>query len=365
MAMTDTVLHPYASPAPVLSVDAQVVGALGRDLLRLDIEEGTLGLRTLVAHFHAVGPDSDGSTELLSYLDGDVVDLGRDIEVVLGLPGSDRQVFRGVVSAIEVCFREGGAPYVSIFAEDALMRLRLRERTATYTDMTDAAIAGEIARDHGLGVAADVEGPTYPIVQQWEQSDLAFLRDRAMRPNAELWVDSDDVVHLADREQRDGADLELVQGNELVAVQARADLAHQRSEVTFRGWDDLQVAAIVETAGADLVTAEIASGRSGPDVVGSVFTGTALSRARRDVLSGAVARAYARAEMRRRARAFVTVDGTTAGTPDLMPGARLDLRRVGQPFEGDGYRVTHAHHSYDLTTGYRTRFRAERPAVAV
>ena len=94
-----------------------------------------------------------------------------------------------------------------------------------------------------------------------------------------------------------------------------------------------------------------------------VFDQASIRRSRRDVLSSDSAQAYADAEMRRRARAFVTVEGTTAGSPDLVPGARLDLRRVGGPFEGDGYRVTFAHHSYDPTTGYRTRFRAERPQV--
>lgn len=244
------------------------------------------------------------------------------------------------------------------------MRLRLRERTATYTDMSDADIAADIAADHGLGAAAAATGPTYPIVQQWEESDLSFIRNRALRLNAEVWVDSDDVLHFADRDQREGAELLLVQGNELISVHTRADLAHQRSEVKFRGWDDRQVAAIAETAGPDVVAAEVAGGRTGPDIVRDAFAEPGLSRARRDVLSTAAAGAYAEAEMRRRARAFVTVDGITAGSPDLVPGARLDLRRVGQPFEGDGYRVCHAHHSYDLTRGHRTRFRAERPTVS-
>ncbi len=362
--MTDVAVHPYASHAPVLAVDSQTEGALARDLLRLDVEEGTLGLRTLVAHFHAVGPESDGSTEQLSYLDGAIVDIGKPIEVTLGPPGGERKVFAGTISAIEVSFEEGAAPFVSVFAEDALMRLRMTERTATYTDATDADIVAEIATAHGLDSAAVAEGPTYPLVQQWEESDLSFLRQRALRLNAEIWIDSDDTIHFADREQRDGVELVLVQGNELVAVQARVDLAHQRTEVTYRGWDDAGVEAIAETATGDVVAAEVAEGRIGPDVVPQTFAESAMTRARRDVLSADAATAYAEAEMRRRARSFVTVDGTTSGSPDLVPGTKLDLRRVGRPFEGAGYRVTHCRHTYDPETGYRTHFRAERPAVA-
>jgi uncharacterized protein len=361
--MTDLAVHPYASHAPVFSIDASTEGALGRDLLRLDVEEGSLGLRTFVAHFHAIGPDSDGSTDRLSYLDVEVLQLGSVIDVNLGPKGGERQLFHGKVSAIEASFAEGAAPFVSVYAEDALMRLRISERTATYTKMTDADIVSEVVTAHGLSADTDIDGPSYPLVQQWEESDLAFIRDRALRLDAEIWADVDDVIHFTARERRPGADLVLVQGNELVAVEARVDLAHQRSTVEFRGWDDVRVDAFSATASGDVIRAEVADGRIGPDFVGDLFDPAAIRRSRRDVLAADTARVYAEAEMRRRARAFVSVEGTTSGTPDLVPGAHLELQRVGRPFEGVGYRVTSAHHSYDPTTGYRTRFRAERPQV--
>lgn len=361
--MTDTSIHAYSSHAPTWTVDGRAEGQLARDLLHLEIAEGVLGLRTLVAHFHAIGPSSDGSAESLSYLDGAVLDFGSVVTVTLGPAGGERQLFRGTVSGLEVSFAEGETPHVTVFAEDALMRLRLTHRTASYADTTDAGIAEAIAGEHGLGAVVDADGPTYPLVQQWDESDLSFLRDRALRINAELWVDADDKLHFATRDRREGARLTLVQGNELVSVQARADLAHQRANVELRGWDDAAVDAVAETAGDDRVTPEVAAGRTGPQIVSQVFAGSLVTRSRRDALVADTGRAYAEAEMLRRARGFVTVEGTTAGTPDLVPGAHLDLRRVGRPFEGDGYRVVHARHRYDLVTGHRTGFRAERPEV--
>ena len=353
----------YTTDAPVVLIDDEAKGELGRDLRRLDVEEDIMGLRTLVARFHGDAPDSDGSAEELAYLDGDIIDLGRRISVVIGPPGDSRTIFTGTISAIEAGFDEGDAPTVSVYAEDALMRLRYRQRTATWTDMSDADIVAAIAADHGLGSQTDVDGPTYPIVQQAEESDLAFIRNRAMRVNAEIWVDGGDVLHFVERERRPGVELVLTQGNDLLSATARVDLAHQRSEVTFRGWDDSRVEQISESAGADVIAAEVAGGRTGPDVVGEVFSESTLSRSRRDILSADRGRHYAEAEMRRRARSFVTVEGTTNGTPDLIPGAKLDLRRVGAPFNGPGYRVTWMHHGYDLSSGHRTDFRAERPAL--
>lgn len=361
--MTEPDVHPYSSHAPVFTVGGRAEGGLGRDLLRLDIEEGCLGLRTLVAHLHPVGPDSDGSAETLSYLDGTPLDFGTELTVTLGPAGGERQVFKGTVSGLEVSFAEGAAPYVTVFAEDALMKLRLTHATMSYENTTDAKLAEAVADRHGLGSATDADGPTYPLVQQWDRSDLAFLRERALRVAAELWVDADDVLHFATRDKRAGADLLLVQGNELIELHCRADLAHQRADIRMLGWDDQAAAEVDETADDQAVSAEATRGRSGPSIAAQVYRGPRMTRSRRDAPESDTAEAYAKAEMLRRARGFVTVDGTTAGTPDLVPGAHLDLRRVGGPFEGDGYRVVHARHSYDPSIGYRTAFRAERPEV--
>jgi len=357
--------QPYASHAPVFTVDNRHRGELARDLVRLDVTEGALGLRTLVVHLQAVGPTSDGSSAELSYLDGEIVHLGSALDVNIGPPGAERQVFHGVVSALEVGFTEGGPPIVSLYAEDALMKLRISERTARYENLSDADIVREVASAHGMGFQNHgASGPTNPLVQQWEESDLAFVRARALRLNAEVWVDAENTIHLAEPGERPGVEMTLVQGNELIAAELRADVAHQRSTVEYRGWDDKAVEAATGEAQVDIVQAEVAGGgRLGPDVVAEIFSKSGLVRSRRDTLTSATARAYAEAEMRRRARGFVTVAGTTSGTPDLVPGAKLDLRRVGTPFEGAGYRCTYAQHSYDPLTGYRTRFRAERPEL--
>jgi phage protein D len=77
----------------------------------------------------------------------------------------------------------------------------------------------------------------------------------------------------------------------------------------------------------------------------------------------AEAQAFAKAEMLHRARRFVTVRGVTAGSPEMVVGSRLTLDRVGKPFNGDGYYATRVRHTYDLHSGHRTHFDAERATV--
>jgi len=84
----------------------------------------------------------------------------------------------------------------------------------------------------------------------------------------------------------------------------------------------------------------------------------------RDVaLTTGEASAWAKAEMLRRGRQFVTVAGLTRGSPEMVVGSLLRLEDVGPPFEGDGYYVTRVRHTYDTAVGLRTNFDAERATI--
>lgn len=351
-----------APVGPVFTVEGRARGELARDCLRVEIDEGVEGLKTLRVILYPLGSGATGPETRLLYLDGDVVAFGRAIEVALGEPGREWTVFSGVVSAVEASFDELDSPTVAVYAEDALMRLRMTRRTRTYRQASDADIAADLARLHGLRADVDADGPTYDVVQQLAQSDLAFLRERARLVRAELWATPGEL-HLRSRSRREGTRLTLTRGNELLAVQLRADLAHQRRSVLVSGYDAGRREVIEHEAGPDVIAAEITGGRSGPDLVGAVLGARATHRAREAPLSHAEARAWARAEQLARARRFVTVTGTTRGTPTMTVGSRLDLRRVGAPFSGDGYYVTRVTHVHDNHIGLRTHFEAERPTL--
>lgn len=358
--MTEALL---VAASPVFRVDGTVRGEMARDVLRLEVAETVEGLRTLELVLLAVGPETPEPGEGLLYLDGALVDFGSELAVSLGPAGADARVFDGRVSALEVEFREGAEPAVTVRAEDRLMDFRMTRRMRTWESMSDADIAGALASEHGISADVSVPGgPTYDVVQQWNQSDLAFLRDRADLAQAELWL-ADGALHFRTRGARDGADVELVQGVDLVGVRAAADLAHQRTRVTVSGYDAQRRERIDGVAGPDAVQAEVSGGLTGPALLERVFGARPTFRVREAPLAQREADAWSRAEMLRRARGFVTVEGVTRGTPRLDVGAHLTLRRVGPPFEGDGYRVTSVRHTYDLTSGHRTAFTAERPTV--
>jgi phage protein D len=357
--MTEPLLY---SAEPVFTIDGSIKGELARDLVRLDVLESTEGLKTLVVRLAGTPahPDVPDNPEI--YLDGSTVDFGKKVEVALGPSGSARTVFRGYLSAIEAVYTESQEPEVVLYAEDRLMELRMTRRFRTWEKMSDADIATQIANEHGLTPQVNADGPTYDVVQQWNQSDLAFLRERALPIQAEVTLD-DTTLHFESRTARSGSEITLVAGNQLLEVQVRADLAHQRTKVKVSGYDAQARDQIEEESDGSAIQGEVQGGKTGPDVLQRAF-GERVSHRVRDVpLVDAEATAWARAEMLRRARGFVTAAGTTNGTPDLVVGSKVNLDRVGAPFTGGGYYVTRVHHSYDRDSGFRTRFEAERATV--
>jgi phage protein D len=343
---------------PIFEVEGEVKDELAADILRLEIEETTAGLKTL--SLQLLGQDKTGQQQ--PYLDGSIIDFGKKLSVVIGAAPAAYTVFTGRISAIEANFREGGEPEVVIFAEDELMKLRMTRRMKTYENVSDADIAAAIAGEHGLKPEVDADGPVYDLVQQWNQSDLAFLRERARRIQAEVWVE-DETLSFKTRNKRTATQLTLVQGNHLIEICARADLAHQRTKVKVSGYDAGLREMIEEEAGEDAILAEIAEGVTGPAVLERAFGEKVSYRVREAPLKSGEATEWARAEMLRRARSFVTVTGTTSGSADLVVGSLLTLERVGHPFEGGGYYVTRVRHTYDLQNGFRSHFEAERATI--
>lgn len=357
--MTEALL---TSTAPVFEVGEEVKGALARDLVRLEVGETTAGLKTLSARFLAQGPIPGSEQEGQLYLDGAILDFGKKLDVSIGPGPEARTIFEGYISGIEAVFKEGTGPEVVVFAEDKLMSLRMTRRMKTYKQMTDAEIAQSIASEHSLQAQTDADGPTYDVVHQWNMSDLAFLRERARLIQAEIWF-GDDALNFKTRDKRTATELTLVQGNHIIELQARADLAHQRTKVKVSGYDATEREGVDEEAGADAIQAEVSGGRTGPAVLEQAFGERISYRVREDPLTSAEASAWARAEMLRRARGFVTATGTTRGSPDMVVGSKLTFERAGHPFDGAGYYVTSVRHTYDLKNGHRTHFVAERATI--
>jgi phage protein D len=343
---------------PRVGLDGRESEALSAGLVRLRVEEDTAGLCRCEAAFGNWGP-VDGGTGFL-YLDRKVLEFGRQLRIALGPPPAG-QVFDGRISAIEADFGDGRPPEVAVLAEDRFQDLRMTRRTRTFADLSDADVAGRIAGEHGLRADLDAPGPTHRVLAQLNQSDLAFLRDRALAIDAEAWVDGDSLGFRA-RQRREGAPLTLRYGTELRELTLLADLAGQRSSLAVTCWDVAAKSAIREEATAAAIEPELKGGQSGAATLEAAFGPRPEAVAHSVPLSASESRARAEALFRQRARRFLRGRGVAEGNPQLRVGATIALEGVSPLLEGEFY-VAAVSHVYDREAGLRTEFEVERPAL--
>jgi phage protein D len=360
--MPDLGTNPLLYPArPTLRIDGEVQPALSDALLGLSADETVDGVYRAEAKFGAWGT-VEGEAGLL-FTDRELLDFGRELRIEVGEGTGAARLFTGRIMALEALYPADGPPQLAILAEDALQELRMTRRSRVFEDQDDAAIFRTLAQDHGLTPEIDVDGPQHRAVAQLNLSDLAFLRERARRLDAELWID-DGTLHVQARTRRPDTPVELTYGQGLHELTVIADLAHQRTRVTVGGWDAATATAIEEGAGNDAIAVEAGLGLTGPALLEETLGVREECLAHLTVGSPEEARLAAAAQMRRLGRRFITGTAKAEGDARLRVGATVRLRGLGRLFDGDYY-VCETHHALDTGRGFQTCFAIERTALGV
>src|SRR6266511_3529059 len=326
--MAELGVAPGIIPAEAqIEIDGQDQPALASGLLSALVLETTEGLYRCEAHFGNWGAH-DGQTDYM-YFDRRVLDFGKPIALVVGADEGRGEIFRGRISSMEGQFRQEQPPAIVVLAEDRAMDLRMVRRTRAFEDMSDADVFNRIAGEHGLRAAIDISGPTHKVIAQVNQSDLAFVRERARRVDAEVWLE-DRTLHVQPRTRRSaGGELVLEFGHGLLEFIVAADLAHQHTSLVVSGWDVQAKERISYEAGDAALGSELDGGKSGASVLSSSF-GQRVDRIVQQVpLTSAEAQAIAEASFRAQARRFVCGTGLARGDARLRVGARVTLRGLG------------------------------------
>ena len=343
------------SARPHLEVAGTAQPRLEQGMSRLEIVETIHGLYRCEAEFINWGEGR--STPDYLYFDRQLLEFGKAFTVKLDTDS----LFAGRIMALEGNFPAGAPPTLTVLAEDRFQDLRMTRRTRAFPDASDADVIRQIASDHGLTADVSADGPTYKLLAQVNQSDLAFLRERARSIDAELWME-DTTLHVKARASRRGPPLALTMTRELQSFTATADLATQRSSVTANGWDVSAKSALQHEAGVSAISGELNGDDSGVSILTSTLGDRKETLAHTVPLNSNEVEAVALSHFKNFARRFVTGRGIVTTQADLRVGAVVDLKALGPLFSGKYY-VVEARHIFDSTRGLRTEFTAERPGL--
>ena len=283
------------------------------------------------------------------YFGRDRLDFGTDLALQLGPGNPPAQVFKGRITGLEASYPPGGGAQLTILVEDRLQALRMKRRTRSFEDISDEDVIQQIASEHSLTPDVSAQGATHRVLTQVNQSDLAFIRERARCVNAEVWLE-DTTLYVKLRTERNAGSVDLAYGANLISFTVRADLAHQVTEVGVSGWDVAAKDAINETADESAISAELNGNTSGASILSDKFAVRSERVVHTVPLTTEDARDAAQARYRERARRFVTGSGIADGNAQIRVGATVNLSGLGSLFDGS-YSVVRVLHTYDGAAG--------------
>ncbi len=287
----------------------------------------------------------------LKLLDGGPFDLTKEVEILAKVEGGDFEtVLKGEITALEPEFGEGMISALVIRGFDKSHRMFRETKSKAYLNIKDSDIASQIAGSAGLESQIDSTSTVYDHLFQHNQSDLAFLFQRAWRIGYECFVENGKLYF---RKPPSGAESATLRwGEELITFQPRMSLAEQVDQVFVRGWDAETKKAIVGSASSGSLYPGI-SGKTGAQWA-SAFGSGKLVIVDQPVITQEEANTLAKARLDEASGMFIEAEGVVFRRPDIKAGKIVKIEALGTRLSGK-YLVTSATHTF-TPSGLKTTF---------
>jgi phage protein D len=300
----------------------------------------------------------DLSTSQVSWSDDDLFDIGKQVEVKLGYGPSRTSIFVGEITGLEPEFSLAQSPRLIVRGHDFSHRLMRGTKTRTFTGMPDSRIVEEVARNAKLTVKATPTAEKLDYVLQHNQTDLAFIRQRAARIGYEVIVQHKTLLFRPLKPQSQPA--VTLNRKDLLEFSPRLSTLGMVGEVEVHSWDAKQKKAIL-LGKASHRDVEALGQTSGVKTAVKEFGKTTQVIIDPPATTKEV-QAIAQGQLNRIALGYITGDGACSGRPDLRAGQSIQMNGLGKRFSGVYY-VTATTHRFVRDEGYQTQFSVRRNAA--
>ena len=341
----DFQLRLNGAPCPL---DAQA------DVASVVVEEGVDTLSTFEIQLYNWDPDR----LRVSWSDSRQFAPGVEVEIALGYLDDVRPMMSGEITSLEPVFSADRPPMLTVRGYDHGHRLARGRKTHAYLQLTDTAIAQQIATRAGLrGTGIHRVSNVNEYVLQGNQTDLEFLRRLARRNGFEVFV-RDRGLHFRPPPV-DGAPALTVDVEELSEFSPRLNLFGQVPKSTVRGWDPQRMQTVIGSATVrQLTPMGLRTGGAQSQTLFGAVTDTVVDV---PIAVQAEADALATGRIQVRTLSFVQGEAEGAGHPGLRAGVVVEITGAGTTFSGRYY-IPSVTHSITPDQGYRTSFDVRRNA---
>lgn len=284
-------------------------------------------------------------------------------------PGNPVKISMGADDAVELMsgeitamdFHFDASPKLEIRGYDKMHRLRFGTKTRSFTEKKDSDLVSTIASESGLSADAEATTTVYPYIFQNNQSNYAFLLERAYRIGYELMVNGDKLIFRKSKETETPESTHVFKyGVNLESFYLSMSVLTRGSAVEVRGWDIKQKKEIVHNADTSSADSKMGGSQSGHEFSSSLKT-SPISVLYESVLDATDAENIAKALHNNTLESFITGIGLYIGDVQIRAGKTIKIEGIGDKFTGTYY-VYSTIHSVDYD-GYRTVFKVRKTGI--
>lgn len=299
--------------------------------------------------------------QTFTWSDSDLFSLGAGVSIAMGFGDDLETLIEGEVTGLEPDFDTEQNPTVTVRGYDRSHRLMRGRRTRSFKDMTDSAIAAEIASQAHLTSKVINSKLVNSCVLQPNLTDMQFLEQRAARIGFEVLVERG-TLYFRPVNNDSTPVLRLERTDDIDTINLRLSGLVQDSALSVRGWDPVQKQAVDATANIYDLNSEMQGATAGPTAATLAFGDRPTTAVRASVANHAEAQAVADAAFNHMALGYITGQASSTGNPVVAAGRVVQIDGLGTRFSG-AYYVSSTVHGYAPLRGYTTEFSLRRNAA--
>jgi phage protein D len=265
--------------------------------------------------------------------------IGDEIEIRMGYNDVLQTVILAKVTLVEIEVTQSGGPHLIVRGYDLRHRLQRGTKVRTFVKKKDSEIAKQIATEAGLASKVVDSTVVHEYLIQANQTDFAFLKERARRIHYELVV-KDNILHFRPVAYDCAPVVTLTYGVNIYEFRAQLSSAGQVSRTQVRGWNSKDKQAVV----AESESCVLLGGKlNGAKLTSQVFGEAQTLITGEPVANLQEARQRADAEFAASALGLIRAEVRFPGSTRINTGIIVEISGFGKRFNGPYYITTVKH----------------------
>jgi Rhs element Vgr protein len=275
--------------------------------------------------------DGSPAAEDFAVSSSDTFVPGSSVTIEAGYNGTNKVIFKGIVTKQSIRIQEDIGPVLDIECRDEAVKMIIGRKSRTYSKKTDSDIMKTIIGNYS-GLSADITPTTseWPEQVQYYATDWDFILSRA-ETNGMIATALNGKVSIFPPDADTSAVLKIIYGDNLLDFNAELNAISQLGAVQATSWDYATQASVTGTASSTHAGPGNLSSKELSEVVGLADYELQTTAP----LPSGELKNWSEAAMVKSAYSKIQGQATIQGNDIVEPGKYITLDGLGGRFDGD------------------------------